>query len=272
MPFSQFELPYGRTESFVFELETDRVMASLLPPKSLTDVAAAAREALQSPIDLPPLSQALVTGDKVVLCVDRSTPQVPQLIAAVWAELDRSGIAAEDVLILHAAGLKGATPGDPRGQLPREVAQKIQWKKHDPGPEEACAYLATTASGERIYLASEVVHADFVMCLGAIGFDPLLGYRGTLSCLYPGLSTTEAMRRMWGGGHVELEPHDPRPLREIIEEIGWLLGTQYHLQVLPGPRGGVAHVFAGAGDAVLKQGKQCLDDEWKLNLSTRPEL
>jgi nickel-dependent lactate racemase len=143
---------------------------------------------------------------------------------------------------------------------------------HDPADEDQCNYLATTASGERIYLAREVVEADFVICIGAVRYDSLLGYRGTQSALYPGLSNVDAIRRAIGGAHVELGPDDPRPLRELADEVGWLLGMQFVVQVVPAGTGGVAAVFAGLSDAVFRTAVESLAAGWRLEFDRRPEL
>ena len=49
-------------------------------------------------------------------------------------------------------------------------------------------------------MAREVVDADFLISAGSIAFDPLMGYRGTNSVFYPGLSSADAMRRPRGRG------------------------------------------------------------------------
>ena len=80
---------------------------------------------------------------------------------------------------------------------------------------------------------------------GMIAYDSLLGYRGTNSVFYPGLSNTEAIARTRGEGHSELGPDDERPLRQTIDEIAWLLGTQFSVQV-PGQNGAPATVLITA--------------------------
>ena len=68
--------------------------------------------------------------------------------------------------------------------------------------------------------------------IGTTAFDPLLGYRGTHSVVYPGLSTVDALARTVGQGHRELAPRDSRPLRQLVDEIAWLMGIQFVVQVV----------------------------------------
>ena len=146
------------------------------------------------------------------------------------------------------------------------------WKQHDPAQKDACVYLASTASGERIYIARDVVDADFLISVGPIGFDPLMGYRGTNSVFYPGLSSAAAMQRANGQGHLELGPDEVRPLRELVDEVGWLLGNPFTIQVIPAASRGVSRVLAGVCDSVFAQGKKLLSEQWLVQVDERPEV
>ncbi|WP_166825154.1 lactate racemase domain-containing protein [Thalassoroseus pseudoceratinae] len=266
-------LEYGAESPFRFQIEADRVVAAMPTPESVDDVKASALAVLQQPLDFPPLSQSVIPDDHVVLAVDPATPDAASLVAACWVCLEEAGISAENVLILETETLgdSASPPVDPRRELPEAVRARVQWKRHRPGSADDCAYLATTAAGERIYLAPELVHADAVITIGLLGFDPLLGYRGTNSVFYPGLSTAEAVKKSQGQGHQELRPNDERPLRQLVDEIGWLLGTLFTLQVIPSVTGGVSEVLAGALDSVLREGKKRLDELFRIELDYRAE-
>ncbi len=132
--------------------------------------------------------------------------------------------------------------------------------------------MATTTLGERVFLARDVVNADVVVSIGVIGYDPVIGFRGTSSVFYPGLSSTEARERAIGQGHRELSPDDERPLRRMIDEIGWLLGTQFSVQVIPGAKGRASQILAGICESVFQQGKQRLEENWLVPIETRPEI
>ena len=266
-------LDYGAESPIRFQIETDRIVAAMPTPQPLDDVTASALAALQQPLDFPPLMQSVIPDDHVVLALDTETPHAAALVAACWECLRAAGIQPENVLILETPSVAGSpeTTNDPRAQLPEEVRDRVQWKRHVPGPKDDCAYLASTAAGERIYLAPELVHADTVVSIGLLGFDPLLGYRGTNSVFYPGMSTAEATKKSQGQGHQELRPDDERPLRQLVDEIGWLLGTLFTVQVVPSIAGGVSEVLAGAIDSVMRQGRSRLDQYFRIELEYRVE-
>ncbi|HTN03464.1 MAG TPA: hypothetical protein VL132_16360, partial [Planctomycetaceae bacterium] len=159
---------------------------------------------------------------------------------------------------------------DPRSALPAEIRAAVGWQMHQPAADNSTGYLATSLSGERVYLARELLDADFVLPVGRLGFDPVLGYRGAASLFYPGLSSPDAFVRAHGQGHSELRPEDDRPLRQLIDEAAWLLGVQFGVQVIPSATG-IAAVLAGSLEATIREGRRQLDIGWRITQHERRE-
>jgi nickel-dependent lactate racemase len=266
------DLKYGRHGHFACDIEPRRLVLHHPGPASCAAFAAKVRKTLTTPLDFPSLVQVCVPGDQVVLALDRHTPCAAEMIAEVWGMLEQRGIDASSIRILQPAALDGVPLVDPRSGLPQSIRGEVQWTVHDPTDSKRHAYLAATARGERIYLARELVDADVVISIGMIAYDPVLGYRGTNSVFYPGLSNTEAVARSRGQGHSELGPDDERPLRQVIDEIAWLLGTQFTVQVLPAAGGGPADVVAGAYDSVFRKGQKLLAGHWRVSLAERADV
>lgn len=265
-------LNYGYGGRLECDIPPERILAARPAAHPCGALADAVRAAMEQPLEFPPLAQAFVPGDHVVIALDRHTPRAALLISELWSLLATRNVDPSSVLILQPAGLDGVHLTDPRSELPGDVRTQISWKVHDPTDPTQQAYLATTAKGERIYLARELVEADVSITVGQIAYDPVLGHRGTNSVFYPGLSSVEAMSRAHGIGHSELGPDDDRPLRQIIDEISWLLGNQISLQVIASGGNDVAEVIAGAGEAVYRRGKQLLADHWFVPVSQRAQI
>ena len=70
----------------------------------------------------------------------------------------------------------------------------------------------------------------------------------------------------------ELMPEDKRPLRDLVDEIGWLLGTQFTVQSVPDPAGGIDRVFCGAIDKTMAAGKQHLNERYRLAIDEEIHL
>jgi len=271
MPIRDIELPFGVAGRLKCSLPAEKVLLYHAAPEPVDRLAERVRQCLRSPLDFPALSQTVLSDDRIIIALDADTPAAATLIEGCWDVFASVGVDPSSVTILQPESAAESADPDPRCELPPSVAGQMRRVRHDATVADDRAYLASTTSGERIYLSREVVDADFVLCVGTIAYDPLLGYRGTSSVLYPGLSTADAVRKSRGQGHDELGPDDIRSLRQTIDEVGWLLGVQFALQVVPAGRGGVADVMAGAGDAVFDRGKERLSEFWGIELDERPE-
>ncbi len=269
---ASISLEYGTTGCWHGEIADAHLLWQFGGPPALGDVPSAVAHSLSHPLDFPALQQALVPGDKVVMILDRHVPSAAEVIAGLWSVCAAAGVAPQDVLVIQPIALTGARPSDPRRLLPEPVRETVGWKMHDPTDDQGIGYLASTSDGERIYLAREVLNADFVLPIGRLAFDPVQGRRSAMSSFYPGLSNTEAFAKSRGMGHSELGPDDERPLGQRIQEIGWLLGVQFAMQVMPSNgHGGAAAVLAGNPDSLTQRGRTVLDANWRVKFDQRGE-
>ncbi|WP_148593314.1 lactate racemase domain-containing protein [Aquisphaera giovannonii] len=245
------------------DLPEDRVVGSWQGPRGLAgaDAAEAERRALDEPLDFPPVGQMVVPGDHVVIAWDSSLDHAGGLLGGLIDRLRDSGVLAEDIVVV-------ATPGPADEQARAAVASRGgAWEVHDPADQEQLAYLATTKDGRRIYLNRRLTDADAVIPVGRVGHDPILGYRGPWSLLFPALADAEALRSY--RHHLAEDPADepaPRVRWDESIEVDWLLGSQYQVGVVPGGDGPAA-IVAGLGESVRARAVAELERLW----SFRPE-
>lgn len=236
-------------------------LPAVAPGTAATRIAAA----LQQPMDLPALHECAIPGDRIVIVVDPETPSLGEILTQI-IELLRS-------VDETSAGLTLLLPQDPSGEnwatllaeLPVHIAGQTAIQVHDPNDENQRGYLATSSGGERVYLNRHLLDADLIVTVGVIGFDGLLGFRGTSSVIFPAFSDSATIRESRTLGHPELTPDQRRPLRDLIDEIGWLLGTQFSIQILPDASGGFADVLSGMPSSVQQAGQIQLEQLWRLS-------
>lgn len=267
------ELHYGRNGILSLQVPGSIVQAYYHGPPATDNLESQLAGVLESPMNFPALAQAVLPEDRIVLALDRDTPAAAEIVRGIWNVFATRGVQPRNLLIIQPSALSPNSTGDPRRRLPGDVREEVGWIRHDAECDDGhFAYLAATTAGDRVYLARELVDADLVVTAGPICFDSVLGHRGTSSVLYPGLSKREVIDRARGQGHDELGPTDQRSLRQTIDEVGWLLGVQFAVQVVPAESGAVAAVLAGAQDAVFQQGKRFLEESWRLQLDERVEF
>jgi lactate racemase len=248
------------------EVPEDRLVGVWEGPRGVasSDLATMLAEALEHPHDFPPLRQAVVPGDHVAIALGVDVPEAPTTIAAVCRVLESAGVVPADMIVL-------AEPGstvDPARDLPLGV----RYHRHDPDDRTRIAYLAATEEGRRVYLDCDITDADFVVPIGRITHDPVLGHGGPWGVIFPGLSdadTRQAYRVM--ASQARRDRKQPCPaLRESVE-VSWLLGCQFQLGLVPGVTG-VADVVAGLGATVVERGTLAVDRAWGFRAGSRAEL
>ena len=266
------ELKYGHTGEFQCEIPAERLIYYHRPPAALADVSQKMQQALNSPLELPPLNLAIVPGDKVTILVDPFSPVVGEIINAVWSYLTGCGIDAGDVTILQAAVDSSNRAPELKESVAEELQHQALWVTHDPASRDDLGYLGTSAGGDRIYLSRHLLEADFILPIEKVGYDPLIGYTGGGSSVYPGFSSQEAILKSRGQSHRELTPSDSRPLRQLIDEVAWMLGLQYSLQVIPAGGQQAADIVFGSLEAAFRKAKSLLDQSWKLEPEYKSEV
>lgn len=264
MGLLKFMLNYG-PESLPCELSEQQVVWKHAGPPAVADLAQTIDATLATPRDYPCLTQAVIPEDHVAIVVDPDTPAWTELVNATGRQLCQAGVAREAIQVI----LNQPLPPE----AVASAAAKIEFPlcDHETILSGKRTYLASTAEGDRIYLPAALVDADCVVTISRFGFDEQWGYRGTHSTIYPALASEADRQRLQGKSHQELKPENSRGQRQTIDEIGWLLGLQYTVQVIPATSGEVGHLLCGACDSVFQRGVELLNESWRATVSQRAE-
>lgn len=253
-----------RSGKIAATVHSDSVQLLVSCEVSNLSVADMCRQALLSPIGLPEVTRCVVPGDTVAIVIDPETPDLVDILATVCEQLrsvPEGGVTLQLLL-----------PPDPDrtgwvalvDQLPLHLQQQLTVHVHDPYETDQLSYLASSAAGDRVYLNRRVSDADLLITIGVICFDSLLGYRGTSSSIFPAFSDNYAIQQARTLGHPELTPEQPRPYRQLVDEVGWLLGTQFCVQIVPGSGDRPIAILAGLPDDVMVAGKGLVEEVWRV--------
>ena len=265
-------LRYGADASLNFELDSDALVAHCDAPRGepLANLDEAVDRALTEPLEFPSLAQAAVAGDKVVLALAPAVPGAATLIARTVEVLLAAGVSAEDITVLRTiADVEQGVP-DPASQIRDNVRQAVQCQTHDPANRKSLSYLAASADGEPIYIHRAIHDADLVIPIDCLRLEDSLGYHGIHSCLFPTFSDEPTAARFRSPAAGEPQRHER--LRQQADEVGWLLGVQFTVQVVPAADNQVLHVLAGECQAVLREGRRRCDEAWSCSVPSRASL
>jgi nickel-dependent lactate racemase len=254
------DIPYGRAHLELQVEERQLIPVHRKPPApALTDVAAAVRAALETPLGFPALRRALTPDDRVTVVVDEQLPRPAVFLVPVLEHLRAAGVEPDAVTLLCVPPSTGQAWLE---DLPDDF-EAVHVEVHDPGDRKRLAYLATTRQGRRIYLNRTAVDADQVVVLTRRGYDALLGYAGAAGALFPQLSDAATLAEV--AEHVNLAAPGARPgrLAQEAAEVAWLLGSPFFVQVIPGAGDGVAHVLGGLVET-CGEGQRLLNARWRV--------
>ncbi len=254
-------------ESLEFEVPSERLVAAWRGPQGIDpdDVTAAIDDALEHPRDFPSLRQMIVPGDRVTIALDPEIPEAGSVLDALVAILGRAGVEPETITVLSSKA--------PPSGCERVASLGGTIAVHDPDDRAGLAYLASTKEGRRVYLSRLLTDADVVVPVGLVRHDADLAYRGPWSLLFPGLSDRRTMRsvRDHGGGHSSGAEHRIAARLEESSEVGWLLGAQFAVGIVPGAAG-LLEVIAGRDASVREGGIASIDRHWTMEVPSRAEV
>jgi hypothetical protein len=254
-------------ESLAFDVPDERLVAAWSGPPAMdrSRLADAIRGALVDPLDYPPARQIVVPGDRVAIACDPAVADLATLVTTVVDGLGETGVERSDVTVVAPAG---------SGELALALPGGTALVTHDPDDRSQLVYLATTKDGRRIYLNRSVTDADVVIPVGRLAFDPIMGYRGPWSVLFPGLSDRESLKAYRGrlkGASLDVSASAARASLDESFEVSWLLGSGFHLGLVPAASG-IAEVFAGQDSSVRERAIASVDRLWRLEVESRAEV
>lgn len=224
----------------------------------LADPLAAVEAALESPHEYPPLRRSLTPDDHLAIVVDPHLPCLAEMVTAIVRHAAGAGVAPEAVTIVLPPGHASQSWID---DLPDEF-EEVHVETHDPANRKNLAYLAATKSGRRIYLNRTIVDADLAVVLSGEHYDPAHGYMGSADFIYPAYSDVETLHA-WEKALTNEPPADePWPLRREAEEVLWLLGAPFLVQVVPGDGDTIAEVIGGSAESAAAA-RRALDRRWR---------
>jgi nickel-dependent lactate racemase len=266
-------LHFGTTSTASLEVPAESLIAICDAPRGtpVEDVAAAVDRVLAQPLgESPPLEKSVVPGDRVVLALGPAVPQAATIVGRTVRALLAAGIAAEDIVLLQTRQDQTAGRPDPLSALPREAQGKVRLEVHDPARRETLSYLAADAGARPIYVNRLLHEADLVVPIGCLRLEGALGYYGVHSSLFPTFSDVAQLDRYRDAKSGEA--NQQHKLHKQSNEVGWLLGMQFTVQVVPGADEEVLHVLAGTPDVVAKDGNRLFAEAWSYEVSRRADL
>lgn len=207
------------------------------------------RHALESPIDYPPLSQSIVSGDKVAVALQPDVPRGAQVAEEVIEYLLGLGLDPSDIVLVVPKRMDYIGP-EVADLSPRS---KIELHVHDPDDELSVSYLAANAAGEAVKISGKLFDADVIIPIACVDSPDH-------SRLYPEFSLTETIDRMRDTARTRPAESDSET-RLTNEHLGLFTA----LNVVGAPGDSVHHIAFGTRPAADCVARELAGDVWRVD-------
>jgi len=270
---SSTSLPYGAAAECHVRLAPDALVArcGVMLHAPLSDLAGAVAQAVLNPLDLPPLPQLTVAGDRIVLALEEGLPQVGAVVAGVMRTLLAAGVDPRNVTLVRTRTDERRDAGGAVRQLPPAVRNRLEQVVHDPRDRGSLSMLGVSRRDEPVYLNRRLCDADLVLPIGVARPETSLGYLGIHGVLFPTFTDQRTLQRFRLAAS-SLVPRRLEQRRVEAEEAAWLLGTQLVIQLVPGQGEQVLEVVAGSAAAVAPQVRGSCEAAWQFHVPRRAGL
>ena len=269
------QVPFGVAGLVELDVPQDGLIADCwsIRRQPLDDPAAATAAAVDSPLEFPSIKQAIVPGDRVVVAIGADVPCIRQVISGLLHVLEAGAVAPEDICLLSAdeathTQLQAALELGEQGLGCHKLHARLRVSRHQPDVREALGYLAADRQSRPLYFNRDLLDADVVIPVGVLRCPDSWQYAGVHGALYPAFCDTatcaaEASRNRLG---------DRQSILKSAGEAAWLIGTQFTVQILPGPGDSVLQVLAGECAAVEREGERLCELAWRHSIRDRGQL
>ena len=262
---------FSRETYFVFENLSASIVRAQHQKAEYGSLEALLKSSLDNPLFYPAADQWLFPGDSLAILLQSNLLQAPKVIQSFLQYVGEQRIDSDDIVIVispQMADQFGITAQQLK-QSASEVAnamppaliqvevgdQKISFQVHDPANSYGLAYLAANEAGEPVHVNRLLADADVVVPIGC----PTPGDQQRYDCLYPDFGSAQRLEKF------KAKYGTINQRQQEIELANDNLGTFFSVEIVTGPGGQIAAVFAGARKDVFEHSKQLADELWTVN-------
>jgi nickel-dependent lactate racemase len=257
-------------EEISFDLPEGWNLLAMAEPKEvsgLTDVGAAVRRLLASPIGMAPLAEVikgLPHRKTVIISEDQTRPTpVDQILMPLLAELNRLGIADEDIDVIIGRGThRHPTDEEVQAKVGQEAMSRLRVTVHD-ADADGLVYIGTTTRGTRVHVNRLVAEAALIIGIGTANPHYFAGYGGGAKLILPGVCARETIKQ----NHVLMrEPKtsagvmEGNPVWEDMLEAARLARLTFKFDTVLNSRKEIYKLFGGEVEAQQKAAVEALKE------------
>ncbi len=215
------------------------------------------KEAIATPIGMPPLSEYARGRKEVVIIFDdmARVTRVAGMVPHVLEELAAACINDNQIRFIAACGCHGAMNRTDFVKKLGEAALK-RFPVYNHSPFYNCVYAGTTSAGTKVHINAEVMKCDLKIGIGSIVPHIMAGFGGGSKIVLPGVASFASIvalhspRTSSGKGGAKnvvsgMGALKDNPRRRDIDEAAGIAGLDMKIDAIVNMWGETSAVFAG---------------------------
>ena len=269
-------IPYG-DKTLPLQIPEEH-WGELLAPREVLPVSfqKGLRQALENPLDSPPLAEFLKGCRSLLILVNDETRPTPsgQVLEFLWPELSAL---PQKILVATGTHQPSSEEGCRRIFGPLWPGVKDQVFFHDCREEREMVFLGETSRGTRVVINQQIMMADRLLVIGSVEPHYFAGYTGGRKAIVPGVAAYSSIVV----NHSLAMDLNARPLRltgnpvhEDLEEALRLLPVPpiFSLMLVLTPEHQLYAAYSGSIQETLKAAAQKADEVFTLPFQEKADI
>ncbi|MBW2094556.1 MAG: nickel-dependent lactate racemase [Deltaproteobacteria bacterium] len=254
-------------------------LLEMKPLQPVDDPFRAVEEALDHPIESPPLTELAKGKKNACIVISDITRPVPNkiILPPLLKTLEQSGIPRDNITILIATGMHRPNLGSElEYMVGRDIMDHYQIVNHYCRKSEEYRKI-DEIEGAPIEINNRYLDADLKILTGLIEPHFYAGYSGGRKAILPGISSFKTMKFMHSYEMID-HPNvtncllEGNPFHEYGIRVAELMGVDFILNVVINKEREIAGVFAGHYDKAHVAGCRLVREHSVVELKERVDL
>ncbi len=284
----RFHLQYGKG-AVSFQIPENQVLYELKGKEyaPVANLEKAYREALEKPVESPPLREIVRPGEKVVVTVSditRAWQRNDRVLPVLLETLNEAGVPDANITILIVVGAHRLNTEAEFVELcGPKICHRVRAVNHDCRDEKNMVYLGKTSRGTEVSVNRIALEADKLILTGGVIYHYMAGYGGGRKSILPGLSSIKTIRQnhLWGLGPTLGSGSNPRAasgrtrgneLHEDMMEIAGFVKPDFIVNTVPNLEGEIAGVFAGNWVSAWAEATKVVDEIFGVGIEEEADI
>ncbi|MCX7856919.1 MAG: lactate racemase domain-containing protein [Deltaproteobacteria bacterium] len=236
-------------------------------------------EAIENPIESPPLEKMLEKTKSVLILTDDYTRSTPtnKILPILIRKIESCGIKSESIAILIALGThRPMNRIEMEAKLGKEICTRYKVLNHEWWDETKLVSLGETKNRTPVVVNKMVKEFDFIIGIGQIVPHRVTGLSGGANIVQPGIcgeittGKTHWLAAQFTGR--EILGKIENPVKDEVEKVAQMAGLRWIINTIQDAQGNVVRIVTGDPLLAYRNGGETSISVYKAELPSEADI